>query len=162
MGGDVHSFPCDGRLDSLCRCFGGYGHRYFGYFHSGLHTALSSPVGGNVDIPVLTVGLEAIVQLLAAAPAGVAGAEEGVPQVSAPQGIDDRIDGGVEQAEHAAECKHCLDVIVHLPEEVVHHDGEQRSPADDQHHQDEHQGLGQADIHACLLRPCGLDFGPLC
>lgn len=111
---------------------------------------------------VLAVRLKAIVQLLGAAPAGLAGAEEGMPHVLAPQGVDDRIDGGVEQTQHAAESKHRLAVVVHPPEEVVDHDGQHWAPADDQHRQDEHQGLGQTDVHARLLRACGLHFSPVC
>lgn len=148
-------------LDGFCRRFGRYRYCYFGYFHSGLHAALRSPVGRDVDVSVLAVGLQAVVQLLAAAPAGVAGAEEGVPEVLAPQGVDDGVDGGVEEAEDAAERKHRLDVVVHPPEEVVDHDGEDRTPANDQHHQDQHQGLGQTDVHARLLGACGLHFSPV-
>ena len=158
----LHSSPSDGQLDGLRRSFSWHRHCYFGYFHSGLHATLRSPVGRNVGISVLAVWLEAIVQLLGTAPAGMAGAEEGMPQVLAPQRVDDWVDGGVEQAEHAAESKHCLDVIIHPPEEVIDHDGEHWAPADDQHHQDEHQGLGQADVHACLFGACRLHFSPIC
>ena len=154
--------PVMSQLDGFCRGFSWHRHCYFGYFHSGLHAALCSPVGRNVGVSVLAVGLQAIVQLLATAPAGVAGAEEGVPHVLAPQGVDDWVDGGVEQAQHAAECKYCLDVIVHTPEEVVDHDGEHWAPTYDQHHQDEHQGLGQADVHAGLLRARAEHFSPIC
>lgn len=153
--------PHEGLLDRFCRRFGGHRHCYFGYFHSGLHAALRGPVGRNVCVPVLAVGLQAVVQLLGVAPARVARAEEGVPQVLAPQGVDDGVDGGVEQAEHAAERKHRLDVIVHPPEEVVDHDGEQRAPADHQHHQDKHEGLGQTDVHARLIGARRLHFSPV-
>lgn len=88
-------------------------------------------------MPVLAVRLEAVFQLLGTTPADAAAAEEGTAQVLAPQGVDDWIDGRVEKTEHAAECKHSLYVIVHLPEEVVYHYGKQWAPADYQHYQNE-------------------------
>ena len=91
----------------------------------------------------------------------MADVEEGPAQVLAPHGVDHRVDGGVEQAQHAAKGKHGLDEVVHLPKEVVDHDGEQRAPADDEGHQDQNQGFGQAEVHAGLLGPHRLNFSPL-
>ena len=123
------------RLDGCGGSLAGHRHGDFGYFHSALHATLGRPVG---SVAALAVGLQAVVQLLAAAPAGVAGAEEGMAHVLAPQRVDHRVDHGVEQAQHGAERKHRLKVVVHLPEEVVHHDGQHGPPAEHQHGQDEH------------------------
>ena len=64
----------------------------------------------------------AVIERLCGAFAGGEHAPESVSQVLAPQSVDDGVHCGIQQAEHAAEGKHRLNELVHLPKDIVHHD----------------------------------------
>lgn len=91
----------------------------------------------------------------------MADVEESPAQVLAPHGVDDGVDGGVEQAQHAAKGEHRLDGVVHLPEKVVNHDDEERAPTNDEGDQNQDQSLCQTQVHPGLVRPHHLHFAPL-
>lgn len=161
-------FPCAAQdgvgSHGLGRRVRGHGHSDLGDLDRALDAALGRPVraGRAVGVLVRAVRLaHAVVEGLRGAFARREHAPEGVPQVLAPQSVDDGVHGGIEQAEHTAEGKHRLNELVHLPKDVIDHDGEQRAPADDQHHQDEDQRLGQPDVHAGLVRPRHLHLAVL-
>lgn len=134
-----------------------------GYFYLRLSTDRSvfpRPASCAPHTPAVPVTLSTVVQRLRGSPTHVADVDEGPAQVFAPHGVDDRVDGGVEQAQHAAKGEHSLDEVVHPPKEVIDHDGKQRAPADDEGHQDQHQGFSQTQVHSSLLGPHSLHFSP--
>lgn len=135
-----------------------------GYFYLRLPTSRSvipRPASRAPHTPAVPVAFSTVVQRLCHSSAHVADVDEGPAEVFAPHGVDDRVDGGVEQAQHAAKGEHSLNEVVHLPKEVINHDGKKWTPADDEGHQDQHQGFSQTQVHASLLGSHGLHFSPV-
>lgn len=119
---------------SLGRRVCGHRHGHLGDLDRALDAALRGPVNAGCVVGVFVQAVRvphAVVKRLCGAFARGEHTPESVPQVLAPQSVDDGVHGGIQQAEHAAEREHRLNELVHLPKDVVHHNRKQRAPADD-------------------------------
>lgn len=164
----MNFFSCAARKASGSQSLGrrvcGHRHGHLGNLDRALDAALCSPVNTCRIVGMLVQAVRvphAVVKRLRGAFTRGEHTPESMSQVLAPQSIDDGVHGGIQQAEHTAERKYCLNELVHLPKDVIHHNRKQRAPADDQDHKDQDQGLGQPNVHAGLVGPCHLHFAIL-
>ncbi|KAL0605133.1 hypothetical protein AAY473_027132 [Plecturocebus cupreus] len=64
----------------------------------------------------------------------------------APQSVDDRVDHGVDEAQHGAECEGLLDLVTECSSQAVDHEGQHWEPTDEEHSQHQPQGLRQSHV----------------
>ena len=110
---------------SLGRRVRGHRHGHLGNLDRALDAALRRPVDAGCIVGVFVQAVRvphAVIKRLCGAFTGGEHAPESMSQVLAPQSIDDGVHCGIQQAEHAAECKLCLNELVHLPKDIIYHD----------------------------------------
>lgn len=111
---------------SLGRRVCGHRHGHLGNLDRALDAALGCPVNTGCVVCMFVQAVRvphAVIERLSGAFTRGEHAPESMSQVLAPQGVDDGVHGGIQQAQHTAERKHRLNKLVHLPKDIVHHDG---------------------------------------